>query len=320
MRHAVTPRGHAAGSVEYEDLASSSRRDAGMMSERGLGKIPVDRAWLGAPEGTWINPTVWLLVGSLGALALGSFAYATGLLPPSAVIVLHAAALYVIFTPLHESMHGVAHRNVAVNEWIGRIAGALLTTTLPLFRAVHYEHHSHTNDPRRDPDFVVALKPRWLLPLWCVAVMAKYRVHFYGRGLARSGCDWWESVAYDVAQVGLLITATVTGTLSTLWTLWIAPVLLATSFLAFAFDFLPHYPYDTDTRYYDTRIYGGEMLNAVLLGQNQHLIHHLWTTIPWFRYRPVLSQIYDQLVARGCRIGWRVAPLPPSLQRHLELS
>jgi hypothetical protein len=24
----------------------------------------------------------------------------------------------------------------------------------------------------------------------------------------------------------------------------------------------------------------------------------------------VLSQIYDQLVARGCRIGWRVTPLP----------
>jgi len=81
----------------------------------------------------------------------------------------------------------------AVNEWIGRIAGALLTTTLLLFRAVHYEHHSHTNDPRRDPDFVVAPKPRWLLPLWCV-------VHFYGRGLARSGRAWCESVAYDVAH------------------------------------------------------------------------------------------------------------------------
>ena len=40
----------------------------------------------------------------------------------------------------------------AVNEWIGRIAGALLTTTLLLFRAVHYEHHSRTNDPRRDPE------------------------------------------------------------------------------------------------------------------------------------------------------------------------
>ena len=205
MRHAATPGDQAARSVEDGDSAGSSRRDAGMMSERGRGKIPVDRAWLGAPEGTWINPTVWLLVGSLAALALGSVAYATGVLPPWAVIVLHAAALYVIFTPLHESMHGVAHRNAAVNEWIGRSAGALLTTTLPLFRAVHYEHHSHTNDPLRDPDFVVALKPRWLLPLWCVAVMAKYCVHFYSRGLARSRRDWWESVAYDAAQAGVIV-------------------------------------------------------------------------------------------------------------------
>jgi len=71
-----------------------------MTSEHGLAKIPVDRAWLGAPEGTWINPTIWLLVGSLCALALGSSAYATGLWPAWAVIALHAVALDVIFTPL----------------------------------------------------------------------------------------------------------------------------------------------------------------------------------------------------------------------------
>jgi len=285
-----------------------------MTSEHGLAKIPVDRAWLGAPEGTWINPTIWLLVGSLGALALGSSAYATGLWPAWAVIALHAVALYVIFTPLHESMHGVAHRDGAVNERIGRIAGALLTITLPVFRAVHYEHHSHTNDPCRDPDFVVSRQPRSLLPLWCIGLVITYRVHFYGRGLTRSRRDWWEAVAYDAGQVELIVAAIATGMMTTLWTLWIAPLLLAILFLGFAFDFLPHYPYDSDTRYYDTRIYGGAMLNAVLLGQNQHLVHHLWTTIPWFRYRPVVSQIYDRLVARGCRIGWRVAPLPGSLR------
>src|SRR5262245_20388922 len=163
-------------------------------------------------------------------------------------------------------MHGVAHRNGTVNEWMGRIAGALLTTTLPLFRAVHYEHHSHTNDPRRDPDFVVARRPRWLLPLWCVSLPVMYRVHFYVRGLARSRRDWWESVAYDAAQAGLIVTAFATGTMAALWTLWIVPMVLAAAFLAFAFDFLPHYPYDTDARYYDTRMYGGAMLDAVLLG------------------------------------------------------
>jgi hypothetical protein len=167
MGYGATPWGHAARSVEYGDFAGSSRREGGMMSDRRLGKIPVDRTWLGAPEGTWINPTVWLLVGSLGALALGSFAYATGLLPPSAVIVLHAAALYVIFTPLHESMHGVAHRNVAVNEWIGRIAGALLTTTLPLFRAVHYERHAAGQERPALPGEGPRIAGRSRAEAWC---------------------------------------------------------------------------------------------------------------------------------------------------------
>ena len=92
--------------------------------------------------------------------------------------------------------------------------------------------------------------------------------------------------------------------------MWLVPAVLAVIFLAFAFDFLPHYPYDTDARYFDTRITPGRVLNTVLLGQNYHLIHHLWTTIPWYRYRRVFAATERDLTARGCRIGWQVTPLP----------
>jgi fatty acid desaturase len=49
---------------------------------------------------------------------------------------------------------------------------------------------------------------------------------------------------------------------------------------------------------------------VLLLGQNYHLVHHLWTTIPWFRYRQVFAAIHPDLERRGCRIGWWVRPLP----------
>jgi beta-carotene hydroxylase len=114
----------------------------------------------------------------------------------------------------------------------------------------------------------------------------------------------------DALLVGVLLAALASGALGTLFVIWLGPALLAVLLLAFAFDFLPHYPYDTAERYYDTRIYPGRVLNALLLGQNYHLIHHLWTTIPWYRYRAVFAQIGDELAANGCRIGWRVRPLP----------
>jgi hypothetical protein len=38
---------------------------------------------------------------------------------------------------------------------------------------------------------------------------------------------------------------------------WVGPALVAVLLLAFAFDFLPHDPYDTAERWFDTRIHPG---------------------------------------------------------------
>jgi beta-carotene hydroxylase len=275
--------------------------------------VRVDRAWVGAPAGTLANPTVWLLGASYALLGLGSAGYLAWGWPAWATIAMNAVAIYVGFTPLHESMHGIAHESKWVNATIGRLAGIPFTVPLPLFRAAHYEHHSHTNDAGRDPDLVVAHAPRALLPLWLLGVVATYRTAFYGRRLWRSTGQLVEAMAMDVAIDGVLISAIVGGWIGSLAVVWLGPAAFAVLFLAFAFDFLPHYPYDTSARYFDTRVYPGRILNALLLGQNHHLIHHLWTTIPWYRYRRVFTATQSDLVARGCRIGWRVTPLPEDI-------
>jgi len=59
-------------------------------------------------------------------------------------------------------------------------------------------------------------------------------------------------------------------------------------------------------RYHATRILPGRVLNLLLLGQNYHLVHHLWSTIPWYRYQRVYEQVGPALAARGARVGWRV--------------
>ncbi|MGB5265924.1 MAG: fatty acid desaturase, partial [Polyangiales bacterium] len=114
----------------------------------------------------------------------------------------------------------------------------------------------------------------------------------------------------DAILAAVIVGALATGTFALLATIWFGPVLIAVAFLALTFDFLPHYPYDSRERFLDTRIYPGRFLNAVLLGQNYHLIHHLWTTIPWYRYQRVFRAIRPDLEERGARIGWSVINRP----------
>jgi len=275
-----------------------------------LDPVRVDRRWLGPPAGTIANPTVWLLVATYALLALGTWGYLAGGWAASTTITMNALAIYVGFTPLHEAMHGIAHASKGWNAAIGRLGGFPLTISLPLFRGVHYEHHSHTNDPARDPDLVVAHRPRLLLPLWLLGVMVTYRHAFYRRKLWRSRGQLIEALTTDVLIHVLPLIALAGGWATALVVVWLAPAALAVVALAFAFDFLPHYPYDTSARYFDTRVTPGRVLNALLLGQNYHLIHHLWTTIPWFRYQRIFTRIRPALQERGCRVGWTVTPLP----------
>lgn len=272
-------------------------------------KISVDRAWLGAPESAFLgNPTVWLFIAASTTLALAAFYHLKGALAVAPTVAINAMAIYLMFTVMHDAVHRTAHRSRLTNAILGRISAFTLTVTLPLFRAVHYEHHSHTNDPERDPDLAVARRPRWLLPLWCLAIIFEYRLHFYGRKLWRSKAELAEALMMELILAATILAAFVTGTLSVVATLWFGPAVIAILFLALTFDFLPHYPYDSQARFLDTRIYPSRLLNTLLLGQNYHLIHHLWTTIPWYRYQRVFQAIRPELETRGSRIGWTVEP------------
>lgn len=290
------------------DQQSTSNRAGRNSGETA--RIKVDRRWIGAPEGTLTNPTIGLAVLTLALLATGTWGYASGRWPAWATIGMNTVAIYIGFTVLHEAMHGVAHRSKRVSMVLGRTMAIFLMMSFPLFRAAHYEHHSHTNDPNRDPDYLVANKSAWLLPLYCMAVPLEYRRHYYGRRLWRANNELFESLAFDAFLICAIAGAAYLGLLTPLLVVWIAPGLLAVFALALAFDYLPHAPYDSAERYLDTRIYPGRALNTVLLGQNYHLIHHLWTTIPWFRYRRVFLAIEPQLRERGSRIGWKIEPLP----------
>ncbi len=264
----------------------------------------VPRRWIGAPESAW-NPTLSLAAGialAWGALVGGAV---TDRIDPWLSVVGLALCYYAVFTVLHESMHGVAHRDRTINLWLGRVAGFALLLPHPLFRAAHLAHHSHTNDPERDPDLMVSFRPAWLRPVWFLLTPGYYRWLVYRGGLLRDASARREAIATEAGIVAVLAGSVATGHGAALLELWVGPAALAILWLAFAFDLLPHHPHTTRDRYYDTRVYPGRLLNGLLLGQNYHLVHHLWTTIPWYRYERAYRDVEADLRARGAPIGWR---------------
>ena len=266
-------------------------------------RIAVPRQWIGAPDRAW-TPTLSLAVGVVASIAVFGVGLATGRVPAWIATPCLATTIYVAFTVLHDSMHGTAHRNRSLNAHLGRVAGLLLMLPLPLFRAAHLAHHSHTNDPSDDPDMMVARRPAWLRPLWFLLTPFHYRALVYGRAMLRDRSARLEAAVTELMIVSVIAAALVSGYGLLLLQLWVLPAVIAILFLALAFDLLPHHPHTTQERYYDTRIYPGRLLNALLLGQNYHLIHHLWTTIPWYHYADAFREVEADLVARGAPIGW----------------
>ena len=265
-------------------------------------RLVVPPSLRGAPDvATWRNPTMWLFAAAVALWTLGSAGYLTGTLTGWVVVPINAIAAYLGFTVFHESVHRTAHRNRVLNDALGWLPALMLTFTYPVFRSCHLQHHAHTNDPELDPDHSVAGTPGWLRPVWLLWTAVNYRILCHRHKWGSIGSRRAQQ-ALDAALVLSVPVAIVTGHVWTLIALYWGPMLLAGLFLFYAFDYLPHHPHHSTERYRDTRVQPGRLRHAVLLAQNYHLVHHLWVSVPWFRYRTVFVEVEPGLRSKGARI------------------
>src|SRR2546425_10633248 len=58
-----------------------------------------------------------------------------------------------LFALLHESVHGVFHRNSTVNEWCGRLTAAFFPTGFTFQRICHLGHHQRNRTPTEQFDY-----------------------------------------------------------------------------------------------------------------------------------------------------------------------
>jgi fatty acid desaturase len=239
---------------------------------------------------------LWTAV--IWAVSSGHIGYGWG-------VVWSTVALYGIFTPLHEASHKSASTMPWVNEVLGRMCGWFYLGDFVGFRTLHLVHHKHTNDPKEDPDMWVAKGPTWAHPLRWMTLDLSYH-HAY---LVR-----WpqQPLRYRVEEVvtALGLLALLAGLVwagwgwQVLW-LWIVPLKITFTGLAYSFDYLPHTPHQVtsdEDRYRATLVRPHPLLSVVLLYQNLHLIHHLYPAVPFYRYGRIWRAQREMLLDKGVEV------------------
>ncbi len=243
------------------------------------------------PRIAW--PTVILMLFAFSLFATSSGAYLYESLTLSAAIMFNAIAAYLVFTVAHDASHNALSTNRSLNDWCGRFSTALLSPVpfFKMFRYIHMQHHRFANDTEKDPDLYCGRGKRWTLPLRWASLDLRYFVRYLNPELFTSrpkkeqrefmlACTWAITIASLFVWAGFGIEYL---------TLFILPTRIAVFFLAFAFDFLPHYPHEANAKeapYQATvnRVGQEWWLTPVLVSQNYHLVHHLYPTVPFYRY------------------------------------
>lgn len=256
-------------------------------------------------------PTIYLFVISFSIYVIFSVLGAMNVVPLWLVMVANTIMAYLLFTPLHEAGHrnikGKNRKLIWLENTIGWLSGLVLMAPFPMFRYLHNTHHKHTNDPVNDPDFWVASDSYVGLFLKCLTIYGDYVYHYVrcAPKLLQKQNDRKDLIISGLSFFGIIATVVITGVLyGWIYPLFILvfPAILALAFLAFAFDWLPHHPHAVQQRFLDTRIIVSPILTTLLVSQNMHLIHHLYSGIPYYHYGNAYDILKDQLKEKGARI------------------
>lgn len=241
-------------------------------------------------------PTV-ALFSSFVALFIGSITLALrGVISAPVSIALSTVASYISYSIVHEAAHNAISTNKPLNDWIGRISllGISITPFFETYRFLHLVHHRHTNDPVKDPDAFCGHGPAWNLPLrWCVMdvayVLTYFRLGTYNGRPKGERTEFWLAFVFSLLVLGVVFKM---GWGEPFLLLYFLPTRLGLFLLAFAFDFLPHHPHqvtvqDSVFRATSNRIGLEWLLSPLFICQNYHLSHHLYPSVPFYRYRRV---------------------------------
>lgn len=265
-------------------------------------------------SGRVARPTVLLAKTTVVVWTTVVVMHGLGHLATSIAAFLSLLACYLALTCAHEAAHGNVggRERPALDALVGWWSMFILLGPFPPFRELHLRHHAYTNHPTKDPDMWVAVTGPQLV-LRCLTIVPRYykAYLFPPRGVRKLVAHTRRAaVGFFLFYATLAAAMVASGLGSTLLWVMIMPAWLALSLLAFVFDWLPHHPHRERTRFLNARLFPSRRLEVLLLGQNYHLVHHAWPSVPWYRYGTLFRRVRGLLRARGTVIVERRSPAP----------
>ncbi len=262
-----------------------------------------DKAWR-AHVGHLAVPTVALAGGVLLAEAglwVATLRYG---LPWWVGLPVSTLVAYVAFTPMHDATHGAigGKGRAWVDAVVGHVMSTFLFAPFAAFRTLHLRHHTHTNDPDRDPDMWVVGSSALSIAARCLTMAPNMYAHTVLGGL-RGDASLGRQVPLALLTllthllIGVILANAGLGVAAL--TLWVLPGLLAVGLLAFVLDWVPHHPHTERRRGLNTRVLDVPALTVPLLAQNYHLVHHLYPAVPFYRMPALFEALRPELEASG---------------------
>jgi beta-carotene hydroxylase len=284
--------------ITGESLSLSAVQDCvkgecGVMAEARI-SLMVPRELLGPPR-AFFNPNLLMFFASVAIAVTSTVGHFSWHWASWISFVMNTIALHMVGTVIHDACHGAAHSDRAINAALGHGSAFMLFFSYPVFTRVHQQHHAHVNDPKNDPDHIVST----FGPLWFINARFLYHeVFFFQRKLWRKN-ELWEWVAARSVAVAILALAWQFGFLHYILNFWFSPLAIVGLVLGLFFDYLPHRPFKERDRWLNSRVYPSRLLNLMIGGQNYHLVHHLWPSIPWYKYEAAYHEMKPLLDAKG---------------------
>ncbi|TAD75138.1 MAG: beta-carotene hydroxylase [Oscillatoriales cyanobacterium] len=254
----------------------------------------VPREYLDPPRELF-NPTLLMMVAATAIVVLSVCGYWLWHWPDWVCFCANVLAMHLSGTVIHDASHNAAHKYPAVNALLGHSSALMLGFAFPVFTRVHLQHHANVNDPKNDPDHFVSTCG----PLWLIAPRFFYHeIFFFQRKLWRKYelLEWFLS---RMVLVGIVWAGIHWDFIGYVMNFWFSPALVVGLALGLFFDYLPHRPFEERNRWKNARVYPSALLNWLILGQNYHLIHHLWPSIPWYHYKTVYEKVKPLLDEKG---------------------
>ena len=258
-------------------------------------------------------PTVALVVGVVGAFIATLTFFAMGLLSPWLALPLVGILTYFSYTPLHEAAHGnINGRNESLkwlNDLCGYLVAPLIAVPYASHKLEHFTHHRYTNQPDKDPDYVVSGMAGGVFAAIATAIKflwvqnSFFVKHHWSTASLRERLVYCLEVLLSLGWRALFIYAvSQPGTVAVV----LLGYLLGAFFTAYWFAYRPHIPYSDPARYRNTNSLimprWMKPLEWFWLGQNLHSIHHLFPRVPFYRYHALHRDIEPIMRAHGTPI------------------